>query len=312
MVRRLICLAALALFGAPPILAADPVEAFSEWASDEGAADTAIAVVRAGTLVHARNADIPRDLASNSKAITALCIRALVEEGALRWGSSLSDVLGRPAPDATVAQLVTHASGIAPDSTQLRMGFWLNEAAPRHAHVTRIVLARGRQKGTRGMFSYNNENYALLGRIIETVTGQGYEAACRARVLVPAGVTGALSPRFAAFAAWGGWRMGMKDHARLIAHWFGPNGPVGSDPQAAPHVDTALGGFYGLGMTHRQADRGYTMSHAGAIAIPFGPKTGAYVLRLADGTVAAMAYDVAVASRARFRALDSALVAALR
>ncbi len=309
MLQRLICMASLALFGAPQIAAADPVEAFRQWAGAEGAQAISMAVVRDGAVLHALDADAPRDLASNSKAITALCVAALVDEGALRWDMTLTQALGQAAPEATLAELVTHTSGIAPDSTQLRMGFWLNEDSPRHAHVTEIVLDRGRQRGTRGDFAYNNENYALLGRVIELVTGQEYEAACQARVLEPAGVTGALSSRFGAFAGWGGWRMSMADHARLIAHWFGPGG---IDPMAAPYAETGRGGMYGLGMNYRPDAAGLAMSHAGAISIPFGPKTGAYVMRLPDGRVAAMAYDVAVASPARFRALDSAIAAALR
>ncbi|MCM2563828.1 beta-lactamase family protein [Lutimaribacter sp. EGI FJ00015] len=307
----MLSLFALAFFGSAAPASADPLDAFQAWAKAQGARDTAMAVVRDGALIHARDADTPRDLASNSKAITALCVRSLVEDGLLSWGSPISEVLGADAPAGTVAELVTHSAGIAPDSTQLRMGFWLNEDAPRHAHVTRIVQDRKRQKGTRGAFIYNNENYALLGRIVEITTGQSYAAACRARVLAPAGVSGVLSPRFGAFAGWGGWRMSMADHARLIAHWFGPEGAVGANPLAAPHFERGDGAAYGLGMNYRTEAAGRVMSHAGAIAIPFGPKTGAFVLRLADGTVASMAYDVAVAKPDQFRALAQALSAAL-
>jgi len=84
------------------------------------------------------------------------------------------------------------------------------------------------------------------------------------------------------------------------------------DPLAGPHVEAGRGRFYGLGMTYKRQDDGLVMSHAGAISIPFGPKTGAYMLRLPDGTVASMAYDVAVVSPGAFRALASALAAALR
>ena len=277
----------------------------------QGAGTTAIAVVRDGQIIAGDNSDRPFDLASNSKAITALCVAALVDEGTLDWDTPLSDALGKPAPEAGLAELVTHTSGIAPDGTQLRMGLWLNEAAPRHAHVARIVLDRRQQRGTRGSFRYNNENYALLGRIVERATGTTYEAACRSRVLAPAGVEGRLSPRFAAFAAWGGWRMTMADHARLIAYWFGPGGAIGADPLAHPHAERGGDAFYGLGMNYLRLDTGLRMSHAGAISIPFGPKTGAFVVQYPDGTVAATAYDVAVARPERFRRLERALSEAL-
>lgn len=298
------------LFGlcaATPAAASDPVTAFETWARAGGAEDTAISVLIDGTSAHAVNATRPVDLASNSKAITALCVLSLVEGGALSWDTPLTTPLGPDAPPGTVAELITHSAGIGRDSTQLRMGFWLNEETPRHAHVADIVLKRNKQRGTRGEFAYTNENYALLGRIIEVTTGESYEQACRARVLDPAGVDGALSPRFAAFAAWGGWRMAMAEHAALLWHWFGPQGRVGRDPLALPHIARGEGRYYGLGMNYAAEAHGFRISHAGAISIPFGPKTGAYAVVYPFGAVAAMGYDAAVADPARFMDLSNGL-----
>lgn len=306
----------LALFfglsSAAHVAAADPVALFEDWARNEGAEQTAIAILADGAPDATSNADTPFDLASNSKAITALCVLSLVDEGALSWDTTLVEVLGEDAPPATLADLVTHSAGIAPDSTQWRMGFWLNEDEPRHEHVTDIVLNRSRQKGSRGEFAYNNENYALLGRIIEVATGQPYEDTCRRRVLDPAGVSGAVSPRFGGFAGWGGWRMSMADHAALLWHWFGPEGRVGRDPLVLPHIERAQGSYYGLGMNYVAGEGGFRMSHAGAIAIPFGPKTGAFAVVYPFGSVAAMGYDVPVADPARFHALSDGLASLLR
>lgn len=303
------------LFGvaaATPAVASDPVSLFQSWARAAGADTALMQVMRNGVPAEALNPDTPHDLASNSKAITALCVLSLVDDGKLAWDTTLADALGQDAPPATVAELVTHSAGIGRDSTQLRMGFWLNEDEPRHAHVTEIVLNRGRQRGTRGEFAYNNENYALLGRIIELVTGQTYADACRSRVLDPAGVSGDLSPRFGGFAAWGGWRMTMADHAALLWHWFGPEGRVGRDPLALPHIKRAEGSFYGLGMNYEAEETGFRMSHAGAISIPFGPKTGAFAVIYPSGAVAAMGYDVPVAKPAQFHALSDGLEPLLR
>jgi len=54
------------------------------------------------------------------------------------------------------------------------------------------------------------------------------------------------------------------------------------------------------------------MSHAGAISIPFGPKTGAFAVVYPFGAVAAMGYDVAVADPGRFKALSDGLATVLR
>ena len=310
--KRLLALLAFGAAASGAEVGADPVAVFSDWARAEGATTTGMAVLEGGTATHQHNADSAFDLASNSKAITALCVLALVDAGALSWDMTLTEALGQAAPPATLAELVTHSAGIGRDSTQLRMGFWLNEAEPRHAHVTDIVLNRSRQGGTRGEFAYSNENYALLGRIIEVTTGTSYEASCRRRVLDPAAATGALSPRFGAFAAWGGWQMTMADHAALLWHWFGPEGRVGRDPLALPHIARAEGSYYGLGMNYEATDDGFRMSHAGALAIPFGPKTGAFAVVYPFGAVAAMAYDVPVADPARFHALSDRLEPMLR
>lgn len=295
------------LWSAHPVAALDAVTLFETWAQADGAKDSSIAVLVDGKATQTSHADRPVDVASNSKAITALCVLSLVDDGTLRWDMPLTDALGRDAFDATLADLVTHSAGIGQDTTQWRMGFWLNEDTPRHAHVTDIVLDRTRQKGTRGSFHYSNENYALLGRIIERASGQSYEHTCRARVLDPAGVDGALSPRFGAFAAWGGWRMSVQDHATLLWHWFGPQGRVGQDPLALPHVSRTEGSLYGLGMNYTVDDAGLRMSHAGAISIPFGPKTGAFAVVYQFGVVVATGYDVAIADPARFRALSDSL-----
>lgn len=301
----------LGFVAATPGFAQGPVGLFSAWAQEAGADVSSIHVLTDGVPSHRLDADRPLDLASNSKAITALCVLSLVDEGRLMWDTTLEGALDREAPAATMSELVTHTSGIGRDSTQLRMGFWLNETQPRHAHVTDIVLDRNRQRATRGVFSYNNENYALLGRVIEMMTGQSYVDACQSRVLGPADVSATLSPRFGAYAAWGGWRMSMKDHSKLLWHWFGPEGRVGRDPLALPHVERAQNSYYGLGMNYEIRERGIRMSHAGAISIPFGPKTGAYAVVYPFGVVSAMGYDVAVADPKRFHALSDALEQAL-
>src|SRR6056297_133826 len=160
----------IGLWSATPVAASDPVTFFGAWARAEGAEATAMRVLLDGAPVHGSHADRPVDLASNSKAITALCVVSLVDDGSLRWDMPLAEALDRGAFDATLAELVTHSAGIGQDTTQLRMGFWLNEDTPRHAHVTDLVLNRSNQRGTRGQFAYSNENYALLGRIIELTT----------------------------------------------------------------------------------------------------------------------------------------------
>ena len=77
-------------------------------------------------------------------------------------------------------------------------------------------------------------------------------------------------------------------------------------------IARAEGSYYGLGMNYEATEDGFRMSHAGALAIPFGPKTGAFAVVYPFGAVAAMAYDVPVADPARFHALSDRLEPVLR
>lgn len=282
-------------------------QAFADWAQSQRVTPTAMAVIPGAT----GPSGPPVDLASNSKVITALCVLQLVEEGLLDWSTPLARALGRPAPPATLAQIVTHSGGIGPDSTQRRMRSWLNDPVPRHDRVTDIVLARAAQSGEPGRYSYNNENYALLASVIEKATGTPYVGACTARLLRPLGLGASLSPHFGAYAAWGGWRMTTGDHARLLHAHFGPDGAMGRSPMAFPHIRIGDNAWYGLGMLFRRDPAGWRFSHAGALKFLFGPQTGAYAVVFPNGAAISTGYDRAVTDPAAFRALDRALAAAL-
>lgn len=74
------------------------------------------------------------------------------------------------------------------------------------------------QRGPGTEFAYNNADYLVLGRVIERLTGQSYEAALEARILRPLGLadTGMLHwdrvlPRLAPTYFW------RDDQGRLIA-----------------------------------------------------------------------------------------------
>lgn len=284
--------------------AADPLGPVRAWAEERKIGALAAIVLQDGVPVAAQDATRQVDLASNSKAITALCIKALVDRGVLRWNMTLAEALGRDAPPATLGEIVTHSGGIWPDSTQTTMRKWLDDPTPRHQTVTETVLSRSKQSGTRGAYAYSNENYALLGSVIERASGQPYVAFCQDSVLRPADVSGVLSPRFGAYAAFGGWRMSPEAYARF--HWwhFGPDSAIGRDPMAFPHAQVANGVYYGLGMIFTREAEGWRVNHAGALRFFWGPHAGSYAVIFPDGLSAVLGYDRAVTRGADFRALD--------
>ncbi len=92
-----------------------------------------------------------------------------------------------------MAQLITHSSGIAPDSTQGLLGLLRDMHKTLGARVTATALARTPFE-KQGYF-YNNENYAILGEMVAVAVGQTYQEACSARVLDPAGIHSAQVSR---------------------------------------------------------------------------------------------------------------------
>jgi CubicO group peptidase (beta-lactamase class C family) len=139
-----------------------------------------------------RTALTPRHLfrvASHSKSFTAAGIMKLREQKKLR----LEDRVGRyidglhPAlARATIAQLLSHSAGVVrdgPDSGQFhdRRPF-LGEAELRAQLKAPPILKRNTR------FKYSNHGYALLGLVIEAVSGESYRSCIEREIVAAAGL----------------------------------------------------------------------------------------------------------------------------
>lgn len=237
--------------------------------------------------------DRPIELASVGKSITAACIHRLVEDGAVSYDASFADVVGR-GPNVTIAQLVTHASGLRKDSTQKDMPGWAGDAPHRAADVLDRVIARDAPDRGPGRYGYNNENYALLGLVVEAVTGDSYERACRARVLTPLGLQAEASPIAGAYLPWGGWVMRADDYAAWHAQWYGPEGPLGQTPLDHPHVELAQGIYHGVGSFVRPTAEGGNHWYFGALCLPGRINIGSYAVTWGGGWTLVAGYDACV------------------
>ncbi|WP_299687560.1 serine hydrolase [uncultured Tateyamaria sp.] len=247
------------------------------------------------------------ELASVSKSITAVCALMLVEEGALDWSDTVADRLGR-GPDVTLAQLVTHSSGLVRDGTQAAMRLWLDRptgvAGHNGAAVLDIVTGRGDPSGTPGKYAYNNENYALAALMIEAASGQPFEAACWPRLGLSEGV--GVSDRAAAFGPWGGIESDAAGYLDFLHRHFEPGSRLWEDPFAYPHVEIGGGAYYGLGMVFRPFGDGYNFWHFGALCFPGRLNVGSFAV-IWEGRVSVLAlYDACVDWDTMF-ALDAAL-----
>lgn len=306
----LLCLAGLPVQAQEQVRAQDRaariVAAFEAWMNDAGVTVGTIAISRKGQIIatygRGTDPDTPMEMASLSKAITGVCLRRLVADGVL----SFDDRLGAHLPDAppllqdlTLAELVTHTSGLDHDSTQGAMTGWLGDPAPRHGDVAATLFDRNRISG-RGSYRYNNENYALLGEVIARRTGRPYRQVCGPEV-----PGGAVSAQAGAFDAWGGWKMTVAEYAAFHARAF----PAGADPSFEPSADLGGGAFYGLGTLWREFQGAHNYWHFGALCFETSG-SGAYAVSWKGewGVVAAwqncVEFPVA-------RGLDGFLVAAV-
>jgi len=175
----------------------------------------ALAVVKDGRLVLARGYGLadkeqhqpvqPDSLfriASLSKPFTSVAILTLVERGKLRLEDRAFALLGLGKPSdprlekITIRELLQHAGGwdretsFDPMFIPFRAAKAVGAPAPASCEtVIRYMLTQPLQSDPGTAYRYSNFGYCVLGRVIEKVSGQSYEAYVRSAVLAPIGIT---------------------------------------------------------------------------------------------------------------------------
>jgi CubicO group peptidase (beta-lactamase class C family) len=180
----------------------------------------AVAVMRDGKLIYARGfgyADLASQapvqpdamfrLASVSKSITGVAIMKLVEEGRLGLDDKVAPLIAdlTPAPGATVdprweqitiRHLLNHTGGwdrdrpggFDPMFRPAIAAAAVGAPAPASAEtVIRYMKGMPLDFSPGEKFVYSNFGYAILGRVIERLSGMTYEEYVRSRVLQPVG-----------------------------------------------------------------------------------------------------------------------------
>ncbi len=140
-----------------------------------------------------REYDIPNTpktrfrLASVSKQFTATGIMILEHEGKLKLDDSVAKYVSQIPESwgkATLHHLLSHTGGV-PENLRpaLFKGMWGQYVARDRLfdHLKNVPLSF--EPGVK--FSYSNTGYALLGRVIEKITGKSYEEFLRERIFVP-------------------------------------------------------------------------------------------------------------------------------
>jgi CubicO group peptidase (beta-lactamase class C family) len=179
-------------------------------------------------------------IASVSKPITAVAVMKLVEEGKLKLDDRVAPLIAHlnPAPGATVdprweqitiRHLLNHTGGW--DRAKPNGGFdpmdrpvvaaaAVNAPAPASAEtIIRYMKGMPLDFNPGERHVYSNFGYAILGRVIERLSGMRYEDYVRARVLQPVGANRTRS---------GKTRMNdaLPDEVRYYVSGMGLNAPM--------------------------------------------------------------------------------------
>ena len=189
---------------APPLLAEVPKAALNsetvarlEAAFGQAKVATKAPAMTAAVLVPGKGAwgrtdsgDQPPILfwASAGKSLVAIVVLQLAEAGKLKLEDPISKyVAGVPNGDVvTIRDLLAHTGGLFSANEDLKA------RAERRAHTldedVKIIASHGAFSCPGERWRYSNTGYALLGKVIETVDGQPWQAAIDARIVKPLGL----------------------------------------------------------------------------------------------------------------------------
>ena len=120
-------------------------------------------------------------IASHSKTFTATAIMQLVERGRLRLDDPASAYIPWLTSDATIRQLLNHVSGIIRDGIQA--DFWRVEQPFPDVSELRALASDYAVLPSNTSFKYSNVGYALLGLVIESVSGRPYNQYVKEQII---------------------------------------------------------------------------------------------------------------------------------
>lgn len=133
------------------------------------------------------------ELASLSKQFTAVAIVQLIEKEILTYDTNVDEIIKDfPYNNITVEHLLRHQSGLPgyQDILYERKN-WDRKKRATNKDVINILsqLKTDLEFQTGSKYKYSNTGYAILGSIIEELSGQSYENYIQENILTPAGMS---------------------------------------------------------------------------------------------------------------------------
>ncbi|XP_046368649.2 penicillin-binding protein 4-like [Haliotis rufescens] len=134
-------------------------------------------------------------IGSVTKGFTSTLLAMMLDDsnGSLTWTSKVKDVLGpdfafvdeERTRETTLRDLLTHRTGLQSSVMPIFAGFARNYTRTEFSKRFRFLQA---VQPFRDAYEYNNWGYALLGHIVEVLSGESYEATLEKRIFKPLGM----------------------------------------------------------------------------------------------------------------------------
>jgi CubicO group peptidase (beta-lactamase class C family) len=171
-----------------------------------------VAAGAVGTRMLGRDIKVTLDdrfhIGSDTKAMTATLAGMLVDEGKLRWDSTIGEVLGADLPGIhpkfaaiTLEQLLSHTSGIPTDTKEIYELYVSGDAYEETLPQARLRILRtfGKHEPVvkpDAPFQYSNLGFMTAGAMIEKAAGVTWDELITRRIFEPLGLkTAGLGPQ---------------------------------------------------------------------------------------------------------------------
>ena len=145
------------------------------------------------------------EIASMTKPITAIAVLQLVDEGKLRLDSTVGESIPYfqtgPGAKITIEQLLVHRSGLQQDIAFADgadgVAARVNADELSLDEMVKLIAARPLRFAPGTDYAYSSDGYAVLGAVLERVTGKSYYNVIAERVLRKAGMTATVPAKLA-------------------------------------------------------------------------------------------------------------------
>jgi CubicO group peptidase (beta-lactamase class C family) len=154
----------------------------------------AVGVRRWGELTPVTTNDVFH-IGSCTKAMTATLAAMLIQEGKLRWDTSITDVfpelkgkIDKQYETVTVEQLLTHRGGVPKDPPPGAWAqAWKQKGTPveQRYEFIKAVLKRPPAVAPGTKMIYSNQGYSIIGAMLEKLTGIPWETLITQRLFKP-------------------------------------------------------------------------------------------------------------------------------